>query len=171
VIATANHALAAAQAVGEASGWQVTNLGAYIEGEAREVGRVHAGIARELADVAARTAKPQLLISGGETTVTVKHPNPGRGGRNGEFLLSAMLANTVPNLHALAVDTDGIDGVESNAGAQFSPQTLAQIGKAKAHEHLQRNDAFTCFELGGGLITTGPTRTNVNDFRAFAISV
>ncbi len=165
VIATANHALSAATAVAVQAGWQVTNLGAYLEGEARELGRMHAGLARELFDRAQATRRPQLLLSGGETTVTVRHEPPGKGGRNSEFLLGALLANTTPGLHALAVDTDGIDGSEDNAGAFFGPDT-ALTG---AQSHLSRHDAHGFFESAASLLVTGPTRTNVNDFRAFAI--
>ena len=172
VIATANHALAAATAHAQAVGWQVTNLGAYIEGEASETGRVLAGVARELSDRAHASGQPQLLLSGGETTVTVRHPKPGRGGRNSEFLLSAAIAcEALPNVWGLAADTDGIDGSEDNAGAWFGPATLQAQRAAgnNPHDHLHRHDAYSFFAQAGSLLVTGPTRTNVNDFRAIAV--
>ena len=111
-----------------------------------------------------------MLLSGGETTVTVRQA--GRGGRNAEFLLGAMLAlDGLPGVYALAADTDGIDGTEENAGARLAPDSLA---RARAlgldpRAFLEANDAYTLFAALGDLIVTGPTRTNVNDFRALLI--
>jgi glycerate 2-kinase len=121
-------------------------------------------------------AAPCVLLSGGETTVTVK-PRPqgapkGRGGRAGEFCLGlAQALGGQPNVWALAADTDGIDGVEDNAGALVTPDTLARAASLglKASDHLERNDAYGFFSAIGDLVVTGPTHTNVNDFRAILI--
>jgi hydroxypyruvate reductase len=137
-----------------------------IEGEAREVAAAQAALA--LNDPRAR---PFVLVSGGETTVTV-HGN-GRGGRNGEYLLALAIAlDGRAGVHALAADTDGIDGVESNAGAVIAPDSLARA-KALGLDPaalLANNDAFGFFSALGDLVTTGPTRTNVNDFRAILVT-
>ncbi len=176
VIATANDALNAVQTSAEKSGWHVLNLGASIEGEAREAGKVMGGMVKHLARVrssATGNQVPLLMLSGGETTVTLRHPTPGRGGRNVEFLLSLGLqAKSLTNLTALACDTDGIDGSETSAGALWDPTTVQRaqaLGLCPA-EHLHRHDASTFFESLGDLVTTGPTRTNVNDFRAIALT-
>ncbi len=116
-------------------------------------------------------AKPCVLLSGGETTVTVRTKG-GRGGRAGEFLLGCALAlQGEPGVHVLAADTDGIDGVESNAGAIVTPDTLARAAAAglKPAERLDHHDSFPLFEALGDLVVTGPTYTNVNDFRALLI--
>jgi glycerate 2-kinase len=175
VIATANDALSAVQANAEKNGWNVLNLGAAIEGEAREAGKVLGGMAKHLASARASSANhaPLLVLSGGETTVTLRHPTPGRGGRNVEFLLSLGLqAQALPNLTALACDTDGIDGSEASAGAVWDTTTLqrAQALGLSPLAHLHRHDASTFFKALGDLVTTGPTRTNVNDFRAIALT-
>jgi glycerate 2-kinase len=147
-----------------------------IEGESREVGKVHAALARSTA--AGRTAfqTPCVILSGGETTVTVKPREPGqpkgRGGRAGEFCMGlAQALNGHPGVWALAADTDGIDGVEDNAGARISPDTLARAADhgLKLADHLARNDAYGYFQPLGDLVTTGPTHTNVNDFRAMLV--
>ena len=141
-----------------------------IEGEAREVGRVLAAVARQVAAHGQPFAPPCVLLSGGETTVTVR--GTGRGGRNVEFLLALALAlDGQPRIHALAADTDGIDGTEAIAGAWIAPDTLSRARSLGlfAQESLARNDAHSYFQALGDSIVTGPTRTNVNDFRAILI--
>ena len=176
VIATANDALNAVQHNAEKSGWQVLNLGAAIEGEAREAGKVLGGMAKHMANnrlTVTGSAAPLLILSGGETTVTLRHPVPGKGGRNVEFLLALGLqAQSLANMTALACDTDGIDGSETSAGAVWDTTTLQRahaLGLSPT-AHLHRHDASAFFEALGDLVTTGPTRTNVNDFRAIAIT-
>lgn len=145
-------------------------LGDAIEGEAREVGKVIAGIAQSCGQHGFPAKKPCVLLSGGETTVTMK--GDGRGGRNTEFLLSlALTLNGAPGIHALAADTDGIDGSEDNAGAFVMPDTLVRARAAglDLRARLANNDAWGCFSQLGDLLVTGPTRTNVNDFRAILI--
>ena len=145
-------------------------LGDAIEGEAREVGKVMAGMARSCGQHGFPAKKPCVLLSGGETTVTMQ--GDGRGGRNTEFLLSLALAlDGAPGIHALAADTDGIDGSEDNAGAFVTPDTLARARAAglDLRARLANNDAWGCFSVLGDLLVTGPTRTNVNDFRAILI--
>lgn len=176
VIATANDALNAVKTSAEKTGWNVLNLGAAIEGEAREAGKVLGGMVKHLAACRATSSgsdAPLLVLSGGETTVTLRHPKPGKGGRNVEFLLSLGLqAQSLTNLTALACDTDGIDGSESSAGAVWDSTTLerAQALNLSPLDYLHRHDANTFFEVLGDLVTTGPTRTNVNDFRAVALT-
>ncbi len=147
-----------------------------IEGESREVGKVHAALARSTALGRSSFEAPCVILSGGETTVTVRpravgQPK-GRGGRAGEFCMGLALAlGGQPGVWALAADTDGIDGVEDNAGALVAPDTLA---RAATHgltlaDHLARNDAYGFFEPLGDLVITGPTHTNVNDFRALLV--
>jgi glycerate 2-kinase len=146
-------------------------LGNAIEGEARECGIVHAGIALQAAGFAQPIAPPCAIISGGETTVTVR--GKGRGGRNAEFLLSLAIAlGGRPDFSALAADTDGIDGSEDNAGAIIAPDTLQRATAARVDvvRHLADNDAYSVFSKLDDLIVTGPTRTNVNDFRAILVS-
>jgi hydroxypyruvate reductase len=170
VIATAQAALDAAAAAARAAGVQPVVLGGSLEGEARDVALVHAGIARQIARHGQPAAAPAVLLSGGETTVTVR--GDGRGGRNAEFLLALALAlGGAPRIHALACDTDGIDGVEDNAGALIGPDTLARARALglDARAALARNDAFSVFDALGDLIVTGPTLTNVNDFRAVLV--
>lgn len=179
VISAPQQALDAAAAQARAAGIDAWVLSDEIEGESREVGRVHAALAR----AAARPGQafqpfktPCVLLSGGETTVTVRARAPGaakgRGGRAGEFCLGlAQALQGQAGVWALAADTDGIDGVENNAGAIVTPDTLA---RAKAHgllvqDHLDRNDAWTYFNGLDDLVVTGPTFTNVNDFRALLI--
>ena len=145
-------------------------LGDAIEGEAREVGKVMAGIAQSCARHGFPAQKPCVLLSGGETSVTMK--GDGRGGRNTEFLLSLALAlDGAPGIHALAADTDGIDGSEDNAGAFVTPDTLprARALGLDLRARLANNDAWSCFSELGDLLVTGPTLTNVNDFRAILV--
>lgn len=170
VIATAQGALEAAAAAAQAQGLRTLILGNALEGEARHVGMVHAGLARQVALHGQPAPAPLVLISGGETTVTVT--GQGRGGRNAEFLLGAQIGVAdLGRVWGLAADTDGIDGSESNAGAVFGPDSWAR-GHARGlspREMLGRNDAYSWFEALGDLVVTGPTRTNVNDFRALLI--
>ncbi|MDD2744060.1 MAG: glycerate kinase [Rhodocyclaceae bacterium] len=147
-------------------------LGDAIEGEAREVGKALAGIAKYYGQHDISAKKPYVLLSGGETTVTLR--GAGRGGRNTEFLLGLALAlDGAAQIHALAADTDGIDGSEDNAGAFVAPDTLAR-GRAKGldiRRAMADNDAWGYFSALGDLLVTGPTRTNVNDFRAILIGL
>ena len=142
-----------------------------IEGESRDVAEVHAAIARQVATHGQPLKAPAVLLSGGETTVTVRTKG-GRGGRNAEFLLAlAVSLDGHPGVHAIACDTDGIDGSEDNAGAIIGPDTLAR-GAAKgldAKVFLAGNDAYSYFQGIGDLVMSGPTLTNVNDFRAIII--
>ena len=162
VIAAPAQSLTQAALAGKQAGYQVTNLGDCVEGEAREVAKQHAAMAL--------SAKPGIIISGGETTVTIR--GTGRGGRNGEYVLALAIAlNGASGIWAIAADTDGIDGIEDNAGAIITPTTLS---RAKAlgldpQVFLDNNDAYSFFEKLGDLVFTGPTRTNVNDFRAILI--
>ena len=167
VLARACDALTAARQAAEVAGATVRVLGDDLEGEARELGRVHAGLALEARDT---IAAPLLLLSGGETSVTVR--GEGRGGRNVEYLLGMFEAlQGASGIYALAIDTDGIDGSEDNAGALFTPDDWGraqQQGLAVA-DYLSCNDAYTFFQALDRLIVTGPTRTNVNDFRAILV--
>ncbi|WP_158818405.1 glycerate kinase [Methylocapsa sp. S129] len=170
LIATPQGSLEAAAKVAEQAGFAPLILGNAIEGEARECGIVHAGIALQAAGFGQPAAPPCAIISGGETTVTVR--GKGRGGRNAEFLLSLAIAlGGRANISALAADTDGIDGSEDNAGAIIGPDTLRRAAAAGVDvvKHLANNDAYTVFSGLGDLIVTGPTRTNVNDFRAILV--
>ena len=171
VIATAHQSLEAAAAVFRAAGVTAVILGDTVTGEAREVAKVHAAIARAIIDHGQPFKRPVALISGGECTVTLKNPN-GRGGRCSEYLLSLAIEMAgAEGVYGLAADTDGIDGSEVNAGACFSPEmwTKAQALGMRADKQLAANNAFEFFEAVGGLIVTGPTRTNVNDFRVVLI--
>jgi glycerate 2-kinase len=170
MLATPQQSLEAAAEAARAAGITPLILSDRIEGEAREVGKALAGIALQVATHGQPVPAPAVLLSGGETTVTV-HGN-GRGGRNAEFLLGLTLAlNGHPNIHALAADTDGIDGSEDNAGAWCGPDSLAQMRAAGCDPAalLAANDAYNAFGACESLIVTGPTRTNVNDFRAILI--
>jgi glycerate 2-kinase len=170
LIATPQDALQAAARTASAAGFAPLILGNAIEGEARECGIVHAGIALQAAGYGQPIEPPCAIISGGETTVTVR--GKGRGGRNAEFLLSLAIAlGGRAGISALAADTDGIDGSEDNAGAIIGPDTLQRAARAGVDvaQHLAGNDAYTAFASLGDLIVTGPTRTNVNDFRAILV--
>jgi len=170
MIATPQMALEAAARVAREAGVAPVILGDAIEGEAAEVGRVMAGIARQCALHGQPAGAPCVLISGGETTVTVR--GGGRGGRNVEFLLGlAVATGGHPAIHAIAGDTDGIDGTEDNAGALMAPDSLARAERLgiKPRERLADNDGYGFFAALGDLVTTGPTLTNVNDFRAILI--
>ena len=171
VVATPQKSLEAAAKVARDAGLAAMILGNAIEGEAREVGVVHAGIARQCGDWGQPLEIPCVLISGGETTVTV-HGN-GRGGRNAEFLLSlGIAADGRHGIWALAADTDGIDGSENNAGAILTPDMLrrAKHGGIDVNMLLADNDAYSVFAALDDLVVTGPTHTNVNDFRAIIVT-
>ncbi|MGE0803762.1 MAG: glycerate kinase [Lautropia sp.] len=171
MIATPQQALEAAARAARAAGVAAHILGDEIEGESREVGKVLAALARQVVRRAQPFAAPCVLLSGGETTVTVRNPD-GRGGRASEFLLGAALAlGGEPGIHLLAADTDGIDGVDDNAGAIVTPDTLARARAAGLDPRamLDANDARPFFEAIGDLVVSGPTYTNVNDFRAILI--
>ena len=171
MIATPQLSLEAAAAVAREAGLAAHILSDEFEGESHVVGRVHAAMARAVARRGQPFAKPCVILSGGETTVTVKAQG-GRGGRATEFLLGCAIAlQGEPRVHVLAADTDGIDGVEGNAGAFVSPDTLARAAVLglKAQDFLDRNDAYDFFEPLGDLVVPGPTFTNVNDFRALLI--
>lgn len=166
LVATPQQALEAAAATAAACGYRPLLLGDAIEGEAREAARVMAGIARSVTHHGHPVPRPAVLLSGGELTVTLK--GGGRGGPNTEFLLALALAlKGLPGVHALACDTDGIDGSEDNAGAMIGPDTLVRGPDAAAR--LDDNDAHGFFAALGDLVMTGPTRTNVNDFRAIVV--
>ena len=163
-------ALEAAANIAREAGVAVHILGDSIEGEAREVGIVMAGIARQVATRAQPFTAPCILLSGGETTVTVR--GDGRGGRNVEFLLSLAIAlNGLTGVHAIACDTDGVDGQEEIAGALLAPDTLARAWKLgiKPRDSLANNDGHGFFQALGDSVICGPTLTNVNDFRAIYI--
>jgi glycerate 2-kinase len=183
--ATPQQSLEAAAEVVRSAGLRAYILSDDMEGESREVGTVHAALARTAAKSTAKNGdsihaqtfvRPCVILSGGETTVTVRPRLPGavkgRGGRAGEFCLGlAQSLHGLDNVHALAADTDGIDGVQDNAGAYIDPTTLARAESQgmKIHDFLDRNDAYGYFEPLGDLVITGPTFTNVNDFRAILV--
>jgi hydroxypyruvate reductase len=171
MIATPQQSLEAAAALARQAGIDAHILSDEMEGESREVGKVHAALARAVARRGAPFAKPCVILSGGETTVTVKNKS-GRGGRASEFLLGCAIALQGDGaVHVLAADTDGIDGIEDNAGAIVAPDTLARAAALglKPAEFLDRNDAYNLFRSLGDLVITGPTFTNVNDFRALLV--
>jgi glycerate 2-kinase len=169
VIASASLSLEAAAARAAALGVPAVILSDAIEGEAREVGKVHAALAREVALRGRPFAGPVVMLSGGETTVTLR--GKGRGGRNSEFLLALALAAEGVQFAALAADTDGIDGSESNAGAFADGGSMARLRALGVDPAalLAGNDAWTAFDRLGDLFVTGPTGTNVNDFRAILV--
>jgi glycerate 2-kinase len=170
IIATPQMALEAAAGVARAAGITPHILGDAIEGEARDVGKIFAGMASQVAERNQPFAAPCVLLSGGETTVTVR--GKGRGGRNVEYLLSLAIAlEGRPGIHALAGDTDGVDGAEEIAGAVLGPDTLARAWSLglKPGDMLDNNDGHGFFSALGDSVITGPTLTNVNDFRAILI--
>jgi hydroxypyruvate reductase len=168
MVATPKRSLDAAAALARSRGCAVVMLGDNLEGEARQLGADHA---RRALALAKGLKTPTVILSGGETTVTVR--GKGRGGRNVEYLLSeAIEASGAPRIWGLAADTDGVDGAEDIAGAIFTPDTLARA-KVKGRNPkamLDDNDGHGFFELVGDNLVTGPTRTNVNDFRATLIA-
>jgi glycerate 2-kinase len=171
MIATPQMALEAAADVAARAGVAAVILGDRIEGEAREVGKVMAGIARQVGTHGQPCVAPCVLLSGGETTVTVR--GHGRGGRNVEFLLALGIAlEAQEGVFAIAGDTDGVDGTEEVAGAYLSPDTLARARNKgiNARSSLANNDGHSFFEAIGDAVVTGPTLTNVNDFRAVLIA-
>jgi hydroxypyruvate reductase len=170
IIASAAVSLEAAAAEAKRQGIEAVILSDAIEGEAREVGAVHAAIAREVKLRDRPFRKPVVILSGGETTVTVR--GKGKGGRNSEFLLAFALGiDGIGGIHALAADTDGIDGSEDNAGAFCDGTTVARLreGGHDARAYLANNDAWSAFDAVGDLFVPGPTGTNVNDFRAILV--
>ncbi len=173
VIATAHASLSKAAVFFQQRGITPMILGDSVTGEAREVAKVYAALARQIREHHHPFKPPVALISGGECTVTLRDGNEGRGGRCSEFLLSlAIELNGLANVDALACDTDGIDGSEDNAGAYLAPDSVMralQLGIV-AKQQLGRNDAFGFFSAIGDIITTGPTRTNVNDYRAILLT-
>ncbi len=167
IIATADDALQAAQQLAERAGIEPLMLGGKIEGEAREVAQIQAALVATIQRGEGPISPPCVILSGGETTVTVR--GSGRGGRNGEFLLSLAIAlDGMPGVYAIACDTDGIDGMGDNAGALLYPDTLHR-SQRDPRESLANNDSDSFFEALGDRVMTGPTRTNVNDFRAIFI--
>jgi hydroxypyruvate reductase len=170
MVATPQMSLEAAAEVARKSGVTPVILGDAIEGESREVALVHAGIARQVKRHGQPAKAPCVLLSGGETTVTVR--GRGRGGRNAEFLLALAVAlNGESGISALAGDTDGVDGTEDNAGAVLTPDSLlrAAARNLDAKAMLADNDGYSFFSGLGDLVITGPTLTNVNDFRALLV--
>ena len=186
LIATPHQSLEAAAQAARSAGLEAHILSDEMEGESREVAKVHAALARSVARRGQPFRKPCVILSGGETTVTLQKlreaeragssayapARAGRGGRAGEFCMSlAQALQGEPNVWALAADTDGIDGVEDNAGAFVAPDTLerARAQGMKVASYLDRNDAYSYFSALHDLVITGPTHTNVNDFRALLI--
>lgn len=172
VIATAHHSLEAAAEVFRSGGIQSIVLGDTVTGEAREVAKVYAALVREILAYGKPFKPPVALISGGECTVTMPRGASGRGGRCTEFLLSLVVElNDMPRIYALACDTDGIDGSEDNAGAWLAPGCMegAAAHGVSARDALDRRDSYGFFRAADSLIITGPTRTNVNDYRVILI--
>lgn len=172
MISTPLLALQAAAEVAKAAGVTPLILGDAIEGEAAAAGQVMAGIARSAALHGIPVTGPAVLLSGGETTVSIGASKPGKGGRNTEFLLALAVAlDGQPGIHALSGDTDGIDGSEDAAGAIITPDTLARARAAGLDPRavLAAHDSYSLFDRIGDLVKTGPTLTNVNDFRAVLI--
>ncbi len=170
IIATAQQSLDAAAAAAQTAGVTPYILSDGIEGEARDIAMMHAAIARQVAEHGQPFSRPCVIISGGETTVTVR--GKGRGGRNAEFLLSlAVTLDGHPGIHAIACDTDGIDGSEDNAGAVYGPDSMTRAADKQVSPRamLDNNDGYGFFQALDDLVVSGPTRTNVNDFRALLI--
>ncbi len=175
LIATPQASLEAAAALARQHGLAAHILSDAVEGESREVGKVHAALARAVAQRGQPFQAPCVLLSGGETTVTLRGrpgEDSGRGGRASEFLLGCAIAlQGQPGVWGLSADTDGIDGIEDNAGAVLSPDTLARAAALglKPADFLDRNDAYSFFQALDDLVVPGPTFTNVNDFRALLV--
>jgi hydroxypyruvate reductase len=176
MLATPQQSLQAAADRARLAGLNAYILSDEIEGESREVGKVHAALARAAAKGEGPFQKPCVILSGGETTVTVRPQAPdtprGKGGRAGEFCLGLAVAlQGQKGVWGLAADTDGIDGVEDNAGAVVTPDTLARADALglKPSAYLDRNDSYRFFETLDNLVVSGPTHTNVNDFRALLV--
>jgi len=172
VIATAHRSLDAAARYFESQGVCAVVLGDTVTGEAREVAKVYAALVREIRAHGTPFAPPVALLSGGECTVTMPPGVAGRGGRCSEFLLSlAVELDAMPNVFAMACDTDGVDGSEDNAGAWLDPGVIARAEARGAHARtcLDAHDAWGFFDAAGTLVMTGPTRTNVNDYRAILL--
>jgi len=176
MMATPMQSLQAAADAARSAGLHTYILSDEIEGESREVAKVHAALARATARGHGAFQKPCVILSGGETTVTLRPPvegfPKGKGGRAGEFCLGlAMALQSQDNVWALAADTDGIDGVEDNAGAQVTPDSLQRCEELglKPADFADRNDSHRLFEALGDLVVSGPTHTNVNDFRALLV--
>lgn len=172
VVATAHHSLEAAAKVLRSNGVQAVVLGDTVTGEAREVAKVYAALVREIRTYRKPFTPPVALVSGGECTVTLPSGTSGRGGRCTEFLLSlAVELNDMPSVYALACDTDGIDGSEDNAGAWLGSVCMqgAAAHGVSARDALDRRDSYGFFSAADSLIVTGPTCTNVNDYRVILI--
>jgi hydroxypyruvate reductase len=180
LIATPAQSLQAAAALAESKGLRAYVLSDELEGESREVGKVHAALARASAKGMGPFVRPCVILSGGETTVTVQSgkvktgpkAREGRGGRAGEFCMGLALAlQGQEGVWALAADTDGIDGMEDNAGALVTPDSLhrGRMAGRNLDEHLACNDAYGYFQALNDLVFSGPTHTNVNDFRAILV--
>lgn len=171
LIATAHDSLEAGARVFERAGIRAVILGDTVTGEARDVAQVMAALVREIRGHGAPFQPPVALVSGGECTVTLR--GDGRGGRCSEFLLALLKElGGMSGLHAIAADTDGIDGVESNAGALMGPDSAARAAALglDARRSLDDNDGWGFFSALGDLVVTGPTRTNVNDYRAILLA-
>ena len=172
IIASAEMALGAAAKLAKDFGYQVLNLGGYLECEARELGKAMAGIAQSIQSNAGPLATPAIILSGGETSVTISKNECGRGGRNTEFALSfARSIRGQNSIWALAADTDGLDGTEDAAGAIVTPNSIkrAEALGLNSSQFLDGHDSYSLFEQLGDLLVTGPTHTNVNDLRAILV--
>ena len=172
LIARPQNALLKAAEVSEDNKFSSLILSDSIEGESNDIGMVHAAIVKQVNKYAQPAKAPLCILSGGETTVTIRSSN-GKGGRNTQFLLSLAIAlDSLANVYAIACDTDGIDGSENNAGALLYPDTLERAYKLGLNpkKYLEKNDAYTFFFKLGDLVETGPTYTNVNDFRAILVT-
>ena len=172
LIARPQNALLKAAEVSEDNKFSSLILSDSIEGESNDIGMVHAAIVKQVNKYAQPAKAPLCILSGGETTVTIRSSN-GKGGRNTQFLLSLAIAlDSLANVYAIACDTDGIDGSENNAGALLYPDTLERAYKLDLNpkKYLEKNDAYTFFFKLGDLVETGPTYTNVNDFRAILVT-
>lgn len=170
IIANAHQSLVAAENHFRALGFNTLILGDTVTGEAREIAKSYAALVREIKSYPRLLKTPAALLSGGETTVTIK--GDGRGGRNAEFLLSLFVELAgMDNVYALACDTDGLDGTENNAGAIFSPESFIRAQQLELDPvgFLSNNDSYAFFQRLNDLVMTGPTHTNVNDYRAILI--